>query len=159
MSPSAGRGRHESDDERADRMWDEMLQELRVMQTGAQLIAGFLLTLPFQSAFTDLSTTESRIYLVLVVLSILLALLVMTPLAIHRRITGQHIKPRLVAVSQQLLIAVLTCLSLLVTGIAAFLFHVVLGPMAAIVVGAGFGVAALTLLVVVPFAVDRSDGR
>ena len=42
--------RDETEAEREDRKWEDMLQELRVIQTGAQLTAGFLLTLPFQQA-------------------------------------------------------------------------------------------------------------
>ncbi|WP_331271228.1 DUF6328 family protein [Arthrobacter sp. 35W] len=37
-----------------DRNWGDLLQELRVMQTGTQIIAGFLLTLPFQQRFATL---------------------------------------------------------------------------------------------------------
>ena len=53
-------GRDETEAERADRKWDDMLQELRVMQTGAQLTAGFLLTLPFQQRFEDLTRAAAR---------------------------------------------------------------------------------------------------
>ena len=41
--------------QRLDRNWGELLQELRVVQTGVQLLTGFLLTLPFQARFADLS--------------------------------------------------------------------------------------------------------
>ena len=47
-------GRGESSNQRLDRNWQEMLQELRVMQTGIQILTGFLLTLPFQSRFEEL---------------------------------------------------------------------------------------------------------
>ena len=40
--------RDETPQERADRNWNELLQELRVSQTGVQVLAGFLVTLPFQ---------------------------------------------------------------------------------------------------------------
>ena len=43
-----------SPSERADRNWNEVLQELRVMQTGTQILTGFLLALAFQPAFADL---------------------------------------------------------------------------------------------------------
>ncbi|MDG3010791.1 hypothetical protein G4X40_11590 [Rhodococcus sp. D2-41] len=42
--------RHETPTERLDRNWSALLQELRVTQTGVQLLTGFLLTLPFQGA-------------------------------------------------------------------------------------------------------------
>ena len=64
-------GRNETDEERLDRKWNDLLQELRVMQTGAQLTAGFLLTLPFQSSFQDLDDFSRRLYLGLVLLAAL----------------------------------------------------------------------------------------
>ena len=52
--PASSDGRDESEDERLDRNWDELLQELRVTQTGLQLLSGFLLTLPFTQVFGGL---------------------------------------------------------------------------------------------------------
>ncbi len=50
--------------EQQDRKWEDLLQELRVMQTGAQLTAGFLLTLPFQDVFWErLSQAQEVFYL------------------------------------------------------------------------------------------------
>ena len=49
-------GRNETDAERADRNWLELIQELRVAQTGIQVLAGFLLTLPFSSRFGEIVT-------------------------------------------------------------------------------------------------------
>lgn len=43
--------RSETEAERLDRNWSSLLQELRVTQTGVQLLTGFLLTLPFQARF------------------------------------------------------------------------------------------------------------
>ncbi len=54
--------RYESDAQRLDRNWSSLLQELRVVQTGVQLLTGFLMTLPFQPGFTALSTNEKTIY-------------------------------------------------------------------------------------------------
>ena len=49
--------------ERADRNWSEVLQELRVMQTGTQILTGFLLALAFQPAFADLDDGQRTFYL------------------------------------------------------------------------------------------------
>ncbi len=49
------RGRHETPTERWDRNWSDIQQELRIVQTGTQILAGFLLTLPFQQRFTMLT--------------------------------------------------------------------------------------------------------
>nr|WP_242864674.1 DUF6328 family protein [Microbacterium testaceum] len=49
-----GDGRPETPAQRADRNGTDVLQELRVLQTGTQTLTGFLLALAFQPAFADL---------------------------------------------------------------------------------------------------------
>ena len=39
--------RHETAAEKLDRNWNDLLQELRVMQTGTQIVTAFLIVLPF----------------------------------------------------------------------------------------------------------------
>ena len=55
--------RSETETERLDRNWLSLLQELRVVQTGVQLLTGFLLTLPFQPRFDGLNATMRAVYL------------------------------------------------------------------------------------------------
>ena len=55
--------RRESGLERLDRNWADLLQELRVVQTGVQLLTGFLLTLPFQARFAALGEFQQNVYL------------------------------------------------------------------------------------------------
>ena len=52
----------ESTRERIDRNWNEILQELRVAQTGVQILTAFLLTLPFQPIFEDLPSSRTYVY-------------------------------------------------------------------------------------------------
>jgi hypothetical protein len=47
------RARHETPTERLDRNWGDLLQELRVVQTGVQLLTGFLLTLGSAPGLVD----------------------------------------------------------------------------------------------------------
>ncbi|WP_432208264.1 DUF6328 family protein [Citricoccus nitrophenolicus] len=47
--------RRETLGEKQDRNWNDLLQELRVVQTGTQIVTAFLMTLPFQSRFDDLA--------------------------------------------------------------------------------------------------------
>lgn len=143
-------GRDETEDEKADRKWNELLQELRVMQTGVQLIAGFLLTLPFQSGFPDLDTYQRRFYLVLVVVALVTTAFVLTPIAVHRRISGKKIKDRLVQLASALTAAVLTGIGVLIVGIATFLFDVVVGRTESLAVGVPLLVLLLVLLLALP---------
>ena len=127
--------RHETEDERADRRWNDQLQELRVMQTGAQLTAGFLLTLPFQSTFDSLDDLQVAWYLVLVVLAGLSTALVMTPVAIHRWLAGRHVKDRLVKAAAVFQSLALCTIGLLVVGIMTFIFDIVVSRSSAVTLG------------------------
>ena len=145
-----GDGRDETAAEKADRKWNDMLQELRVMQTGAQLTAGFLLTLPFQQRFSDLTDRQRDGYLVLVLLAAVITALVMAPVGIHRRLSGQHVKDRLVEVSARIMQVVLVCLALLVTGIVTFIFDVVVDGTSALIAGGALGLLLVVMLGVLP---------
>lgn len=120
-------GRDESPTERADRNWNEVLQELRVLQTGTQILTGFLLALAFQPAFADLSDGQRTIYLTLVVISALSAIIALAPVALHRVLFQQRAKAEVVAYGHAALITALFTVSVLVVGVVAFVFDVVVG--------------------------------
>lgn len=143
-------GRNETPEERLDRLWSDLLQELRVMQTGAQLISGFLLTLPFQQRFTSLETPQKGLYLGLVVLALVTTGLIMTAVAVHQRLSGRHIKERVVGATRRLVTVILTTLSLLIVGISILLFDMVVNRWVAVGVGAAFVVLLVLLLVGLP---------
>lgn len=145
-----GSGRNESEEERLDRKFQDLLQELRVMQTGAQLTAGFLLTLPFQGPFADLDDFQRTTYLVLVLLAGLTTALLLSPVAIHRRLSGGHVKGRVVDSAHRIVGAALTTLALLIGGIVFFTFDVVVDRSSACIAAAGILVVVTTLLLVVP---------
>ena len=153
----AASGRRETAEERLDRKWEDLLQELRVMQTGAQLTAGFLLTLPFQSTFEDLDDFTTGLYLVLVLLAALTTALVMGPVAIHRRLSGRHVKERLVASAHRLVYGVLTCIALLVIGMVMLIFDVVIDRTWAVLAAGLVAAVLVTLLVVYPHALVADD--
>ncbi|MGN6299813.1 MAG: DUF6328 family protein [Angustibacter sp.] len=134
--------RGESHDERMDRNWNELLQELRVSQTGVQILAGFLLTLPFQQRFQDLAPSERALYLVTVVVACVSTLLLVTPVVLHRALFRRHAKDTLVRAADRLARAGLMALGLTVCGVVTLVFSVVLGGW----FGAGAGVALLLAL-------------
>lgn len=148
--------RHETPTERLDRNWNDLLQEMRVMQTGVQLIAGFLLTLPFQQAFGDLDDLQRTLYLVLVSLASITTVLMLLPIALHRRLFGDHVKERLVQTAHRLLIGVLGAIGLLISGIVMLLFDVVVNRTAG-VVGGGVSLAlVVALLAVLPARIEKA---
>jgi Family of unknown function (DUF6328) len=152
MAPSDDR--HESHDEKLDRNWADLLQELRVAQTGLQLLSGFLLTLPFTQVFGRLDDAQKALYLVLVVLAGLAVGLNLTPIMIHRRLFGDHVKERVVEVGHVVSQVVIGAIALLIVGTATLIFAVVVSWTAGIVAGAGLAVVLVVLLGVVPRALE-----
>ncbi len=121
------RDRNETTAERADRNWTDLLQELRVTQTGTQLIAGFLLTLPFQQRFTELGTLQLVIYIVLVFLAAFATGIGLAAVALHRGLFRRHRKPLLVATGDKLLRVNVGLTALLTSGIVLLITDVVWG--------------------------------
>lgn len=97
MASDTTPGRDESTEERADRQWQELIQEIRVAQTGVQILFGFLLTVAFSPVFEGLAQTEKTIYVVTVVLGSLAIGALIGPVAFHRIVSGRRIKPEAVA--------------------------------------------------------------
>lgn len=119
------RGRHETPDERADRRWSELLQEVRVTQTGVQILFGFLLTVVFTPRFATLGHTDRVIYVVTVVLGAATTGALVGPVSFHRIVSGRRLKPQTVAWAARLtmtgvvlLLATVTSALLLILRIA-----------------------------------------
>src|SRR6478609_4697096 len=140
----------ESREEKLNRKFQDVLQELRVMQTGAQLTAGFLLTLPFQEPFADLDDFQRRLYLALVVVAGLTTALLLSPVAIHRRLSGAHVKERVVGSAHRLVGAGLTTIAMLIVGIIFFTFDVVVDRSTAYVAAGSVAVVVVLLLLALP---------
>ena len=142
--------RDESTDEKLDRNWDELLQELRVAQTGIQLLSGFLLTLPFTQVFPRLDHGQKGLYLGLVVLAGIAVGVNLTPIMLHRRVFGDHVKERVVAVGHILSQVVIVAIALLICGTVTLIFSVVVDWTVGLLVGATLAAVMTGLLVVVP---------
>ncbi|MFJ8013490.1 DUF6328 family protein [Streptomyces sp. NPDC096339] len=110
MPTDTGHGRDETAEERADRQWQELIQEVRVAQTGVQILFGFLLTVVFTPAFAGLEQAEKTIYVVTVVLGAAATGALIGPVAFHRIVSGRRIKPEAVAWAARLTFAGLVLL-------------------------------------------------
>lgn len=152
---SVGR-RNETDDERYDRNWVEILQELRVTQTGTQIISGFLLTLAFQQRFSELDPYQVVVYVVLVLLAAASASLGLAPVSLHRTLFGRHEKKKIVAIANGILKATLFVIAILTAGVVLFILDVVVGRAAGIVAGVATIVFLGILLAVMPRMVRSS---
>ncbi len=144
-----GDGRDESANERADRNWDELMQELRVMQTGTQILTGFLLAVAFQPRFTDLDGLQVALYVSLVVLAGLSTLLALAPVTLHRTVFARRMKPALVRVAARIIAVDLAVIALLSLGVTALIVDVALGRTAGaitLVVGAALVIGLWVIL-------------
>lgn len=151
------RGRHETPTERWDRNWVDIQQELRIVQTGTQILAGFLLTLPFQQRFTDLSDRQETVYLVLVVLAVVVTVVALSAVATHRLVFRQRQKHDLVRAGNVILLAALLASALLFSGTVYFVFDVVLGGAGGVIGGVAVFVGTAALWTALPFGLRRTE--
>jgi hypothetical protein len=150
MSASSTDGRHETPLERRDRQFGELLQELRVVQTGVQVLFAFLLGVPFAVGFEKLDGEQRLLYFAALVLAGLSVILLLAPTAWHRLLFTLGDKPHLIAVSQRLAVAGLACVGLAVIAVLALISSVLYPGVVAVVTTAFFLVACLVLWLVLP---------
>ncbi|MFF1467993.1 DUF6328 family protein [Streptomyces mirabilis] len=124
--------RHETPEERADRNLAELLQELRVVQTGVQILFAFLLGLAFTSRFPQLDAFQRDTYVITLLLTVITSAVLATPVALHRGLFHRGVKPRIVALSARHAQIGLILLALALNGAVLLLMDVVLGHTAAI---------------------------
>lgn len=151
-------GRRETVEERADRNWAEILQELRVIQTGTQVFSGFLLAVVFQQRFAQLGSFDVVVYSVLVALAAVSTMLGLACVALHRTRFRHHDKAAVVTVANRMLRVMLVAVALLTVGVVLLIFDVVLGLVAGIVAGAVAAVLAIVLMAIVPRGWRRPMG-
>jgi hypothetical protein len=149
MDEHLNAGRRETEAERLDRNWNELLQELRVAQTGVQLLAGFLLTLPFQQRFTTLDDLGRTAYLVAFSFAIVSTSLLIAPVSAHRLVFRERRKAELVRFANRCAMAGLSALGVTMVAVAFLIFDFVVGRSEAV----GAGLLALALFVTLWFLV------
>ncbi|EPH41717.1 DUF6328 family protein [Streptomyces aurantiacus] len=152
-------GRRETPLERADRNFTELLQELRVTQTGVQILFAFLLTLAFTPRFPSLDTVQRATYVTTLLLAVLAAALFTAPAAVHRGLFQRGAKPLIVRVSSRLAGAGLSVLVLALTGSVLLVVDVAATRTGAVFAAAGTLVACGGLWWLLPRAVARAGER
>ena len=150
-------GRDESVNERMDRNWNEILQELRVTQTGTQIFTGFLLTIAFQTRFTELTTFQVRVYLVLVIAAVLTTAFGLAPVSLHRSLFRKGAKMIIVETAHIIMRITLVGVAVMLIGTVLLIFDLVVGRNAALIL-AGVTLLMVIIIAVLP-AVLRSSRR
>jgi hypothetical protein len=93
--------RNETELERWDRNLIELLQEVRVAQTGIQVLFGFLLAVAFTPRFREISDFQRIDYFVTLLATGAAAVLLIAPTAYHRILFQRGDKQHLVVVANR----------------------------------------------------------
>jgi hypothetical protein len=147
--------RDETEAEKYDRNWVELVQELRVAQTGIQVLAGFLLTLPFTSRFVDLDDDHRVVYLVAISLAMVTIGLMTAPAALHRFLFSRGAKDVLVHTGDTIAKAAMTSMGLTLVTVVLLIFGVVAGDLAGVIAAVAMAVFFVLAWVVMPWLVRR----
>ncbi len=151
--------RQETPLQRLDRNWVDLLQELRVVQTGVQILTGFLVVLPFQARFEQLTAAQTTIYLITLCLAVLAMGFLIAPVSLHRLLFRRHARQVTVDVAHRLAQIGIVLLGTSIVGVVLLIFDLVLGGSAGAIAG---GSAALVLFVLwgaLPLVIrERSPG-
>src|SRR5215208_8191006 len=138
-----------------DRNWNDILQELRVTQTGTQILTGFLLAIAFQPKFDSLTDFQQRIYLFLVLAAVTTTALGLAPVNLHRGLFRRRIKFRTVQTAHVLLRLTLAGVAAVSAGAVLLIFDVVVGRTAAYL-AAGFVVLLIIAIAALPAILRRT---
>lgn len=145
--------------QRADRNMSELLQELRVAQTGVQILFAFLLALSFQPRFERIDTTQRWVYVVTLLLSVLTAGLLVAPAAVHRATFRRGLKVETVQLGHRLFTVGLGALALTLAGALLLVLDVAVGRWFALPAAAGAAALLLGLWFVLPLPLLRRARR
>lgn len=143
-------GRKESEDARLDRNLGELLQELRVALPGVQVLFAFLLAVPFQQRFAEISPFEKKVYFVTLLCTALSAVLLIAPSSYHRITFHLQQKHELVFLANRFTIAGLSFLALAMTGAIVLITDLLFGGVATAIAGVATALTFVALWYVLP---------
>lgn len=151
----------DSAEKRADRRWGEMLQEVRVSQTGAQVLFGFLLSVAFAPRFAALHAFDKNLYVVTVALGATATGTLISTVPFHRFLAQRDLKPELVRVGGWLISLGMALLALTVGSALLLLLRVATGDdaLAVAVTGGVMGWIAVCWLIVPAVMRRRGEQR
>jgi hypothetical protein len=143
-------GRDETEAERLDRNLGELLQELRIALPGVQVLFAFLLAVPFQQHFTEITPFQEKVYFATLLSTAISAALLIAPSAHHRITFRLQRKEELVRLANRFAIAGLGFLALAMTGAIVLITDVLFGTLMTAVTGAFAALMFFTLWYLLP---------
>jgi hypothetical protein len=142
----------ETEKQRWDRNFADLLQELRVAQTGVQILFAFLLTLPFSSGFPNVTAFQKDVYTVALISAAFATAMIISPVAFHRALFRQGRKPELVRYAHKMATGGLAFMLVAMTSSVLLITDYLLDWTWAIPLTAVTGGWFLTFWAILPFA-------
>ena len=149
-------GRHETELERSDRNLVELLQEVRVVQTGVQILFGFLLTIAFQPKFEKLSSFQKADYFGTLAAAATTLIMLTAPTSWHRILFRRGDKEHLVVIANRFMIIGLAAMGLTMIGVVILLSSIAFPPVLTAIIAAAAVAACLIFWYVLPLARRRA---
>jgi hypothetical protein len=154
-------GPHPSGDEsakqRLDRNFNELLQELRVAQTGVQILLGFLLAMAFTTRFRTLSGWQSTLYGIAICSATLAMGVLVSPVPLHRSLFRRQRRREVVQLSHYFMSAGLAAMCVPVTASVALALSVTFTTSLTVLISATVAVVFVCLWLVLPMALRASQ--
>jgi predicted neutral ceramidase superfamily lipid hydrolase len=145
-------GTGETHKERIDRELIELLNELRVVLPGIQVLFAFLLTMPFSQRFGQITTTQKTTYFISFLCTAVASVLLIAPSVIHRLRFREHDKEQVLKLSNKLTIFGTVFLALAIATVVFVITDVLYGSPLSIVVAAFVATLMLAVWYVTPLA-------
>jgi hypothetical protein len=142
--------RDETDTERLDRNLVELLQEVRVVQTGVQVLFAFLLTVPFSSRFDEITGFQRGTYFAALVGAAAASVLLIAPTAIHRVLFRMGQKEYMVEMSNRLALGGLVSTAVAMVAVMLLVSDVMFGFGIGVVIGVATAVAFIGVWAALP---------
>ena len=143
-------GRDETEHERIDRNLQEFLGELRVALPGVQVLFAFLLVVPFNQRFTDITSFQKTVYFVTLLLTAASSVCLIAPTAQHRVEFRQQHKEQILLMANRLAIVGLGFLAIAMTGAIMLITDLLYGSTLTAVVTVAVGITFALLWYLVP---------
>jgi len=148
----------ETEKQRWQRNFADLLQELRVAQTGVQILFAFLLTLPFSNGFTRTSEFQRDVYIVALIAAAAATAMIISPVAFHRALFRQGRKPELVRFAHRMASGGLAFMLISMVSAVLLITDFVLDRPIAFILSGLTGLWFLTFWAILPFS-RRSWGE
>lgn len=143
-------GRDETEAERLDRNLQEFLGELRVALPGVQVLFAFLLVVPFNQRFPDITDFQKTTYFVTLLFTAAASVCLIAPTAQHRIEFRRQHKEQILLMANRLAVLGLGCLAVAMTGAILLITDLLYGSTTTLIVTLAVGVAFATLWYLVP---------